>query len=283
MKKRLSVILLIAVFLVGLSLLLYPTVSNYVNSLHQSRAIAGYEEGMTKMTRQDYSAFREAAEEYNRELARNSGGFLLPGEDEAEYNSILNPTGTGIMGYVDVSFIGVKLPVYHGTDEEVLQIGVGHLEGSSLPVGGETSHCILSGHRGLPSARLLTDLDKLTVGDVFLLHTLDQVLAYKVDQILIVEPEDTASLQLEEGKDYCTLVTCTPYGVNSHRLLVRGVRTEYDAAAMQMLNISADAEKVDPLLVAPVLAVPMVFGLLIWLFAGAGGKRTKSGKEQGRP
>lgn len=283
MKKRLSVILLIAVFLVGLSLLLYPTVSNYVNSLHQSRAIAGYEEGMTKMTRQDYSAFREAAEEYNRELARNSGGFLLPGEDEAEYNSILNPTGTGIMGYVDVSFIGVKLPVYHGTDEEVLQIGVGHLEGSSLPVGGETSHCILSGHRGLPSARLLTDLDKLTVGDVFLLHTLDQVLAYKVDQILIVEPEDTASLQLEEGKDYCTLVTCTPYGVNSHRLLVRGVRTEYDAAAMQMLNISADAEKVDPLLVAPVLAVPMVLGLLIWLFAGAGGKRTKSGKEQGRP
>lgn len=278
MKKRLPTMILILVFLIGLSLLLYPTVSDYVNSLHQSRVIAGYEEGLSDLTPEDYSAYWQAAEAYNRKLADDPTPFLLTAGDKAAYESVLNPLDNGIMGYVEVGSIDVKLPIYHGTDESVLQVGVGHLEGTSVPVGGESTHCVLSGHRGLPSAKLFTNLDRVAVGDVFILHVLDRVLAYQVDQIRIVEPDDTGLLTVVRGKDYCTLVTCTPYGINSHRLLVRGVRVAYDEKTLQSLQVSADASEIDPVLVAPVLAVPVLAVLFIWLLVSTRNKKTKNKK-----
>lgn len=276
MKEHLSVIILISIFLIGFSLLLYPTVSDYINSQHQSRAIASYEEGLSRLTVEDYSNYRQAANEYNKRLSAHSDQFIITDKEKAEYDSILDPAGNGIMGYVEIGSIGVKLPIYHGTDDNVLQVGVGHIEGSSLPVGGESTHCVLSGHRGLPSSRLFTDLDQLSVGDVFLLHTLDLVLAYRVDQAIIVEPADTEALDIVDGKDYCTLVTCTPYGINSHRLLVRGVRVAYDEKTLQMMQVTADATKIEPVLVAPAFAVPMLTALFIWLIISTGRKKPKS-------
>lgn len=264
MKKRLSTIILVLIFLIGLSLLLYPTVSDYWNSLHQSRAIAGYVEQVASLDNDFYEQLWADAEEYNRTLAGKSNRYTLTDEEKAEYESLLNVSGTGIIGYIEIPVIDCSLPVYHGTDEAVLQIALGHIEGTSLPVGGEGTHCVISGHRGLPRARLFTDLDKLVVGDTFMLRVLDETLTYEVDQIRIVEPQEIKEIEIEDGKDYCTLVTCTPYGINTHRLLVRGHRVENQAES-QNIRVTADAMQIDPVIVAPLVAVPMLLVLLIIL------------------
>lgn len=201
-KSKITTVLLVIVLLAGLSLLLYPTVSNYWNSFHQTRAIAGYAERVSGMDKKQCEEMLREAQEYNRALAERGISFVLTEEQKAEYEKVLDVTGTGIMGYVEIPSIQCSLPIYHGTQEEILQIAIGHLEWSSLPVGGESTHCVISGHRGLPSARLFTDLDKMKEGDTFTLSVLDQVLTYEVDQILIVEPEDTQALEIEKGKDY---------------------------------------------------------------------------------
>ncbi len=264
MRKHLSTILLLLVLLIGLSLLLYPSVSDYWNSFHQSRAIATYAEQVANLNTNVYDQLWEEARAYNASLLTRFNSYLLTDQQQEEYQRLLNVSGLGIMGYIEIPEINCSLPIYHGTDESVLQIAVGHLEWSSLPVGGESTHCVLSGHRGLPSAKLFTNLDKLQTGNTFLLRVLDEVLTYEVDQILIVEPQDTAALLIEEGKDYCTLVTCTPYGINTHRLLVRGHRIENPEQA-RIVHVTADAIQIEPLLVAPIVAIPILLLLLILL------------------
>ena len=275
MKKHLSTILLILVFLIGLSLLLYPTVSDYWNSLHQSRAIATYAEQVAEIDNDLYDRLWSDAEAYNQTLLDKPDRFLLSEEEQAEYESLLNISGNGILGYIEIPSIKCALPIYHGTDEAVLQIAIGHIEGTSLPTGGEGTHAVLSGHRGLPSAKLFTDLDQLVPGDTFLLRVLDETLTYEVDQILIVEPYELDALAIEAGKDYCTLVTCTPYGINTHRLLVRGHRIENQETA-QTIRVTADALQIEPIIVAPLVAVPMLLVLLvIVLFSGNKRKKKK--------
>ena len=263
-KGNYITILLVLILLVGLSLLLYPSVSDYWNSLHQTKAIATYAEEVANLNQDQYGEIWAAAESYNASLADRDNAYLLSDAQKEEYERLLNVSGLGIMGYIEIPSIDCSLPIYHGTEESVLQIAVGHLEWSSLPVGGESTHCVLSGHRGLPSAKLFTNLDKLQMGDVFLLRVLDEVLTYEVDQILIVEPQETGALQIEEGQDYCTLVTCTPYGINTHRLLVRGHRIDTVEEA-KTVRVTADAIQIEPLLVAPVVAIPMLLLLLILL------------------
>ena len=267
MKKKgnhLITILLVLIFLLGLSLLLYPAVSDYWNSKHQTRAIAVYSEEVSGLDKEQYQALWAGAAAYNASLRERDNAYLLTEEQKAAYEQLLNVSGLGIMGYIEIPSIDCSLPIYHGTEESVLQIAIGHLEWSSLPVGGESTHCVLSGHRGLPSAKLFTNLDKLQEGDVFMLRVLDEVLTYEVDQILIVEPQEIAALQITEGEDYCTLVTCNPYGINSHRLLVRGHRIE-NAPEARLVRVTADAVQIEPLLVAPIVALPMLLLLLILL------------------
>lgn len=266
MKKKGNFIniLLVLILLVGLSLLLYPSVSDYWNSLHQTRAIASYAEQVANLDNDTYDHLWEDARAYNRSLLLRDNAFLLSEEQKADYVRLLDVSGLGIMGYIEIPSIDVSLPIYHGTEESVLQIAVGHLDWTSLPVGGMSTHCVLSGHRGLPSAKLFTDLDRLVEGDVFMLRVLDEVLTYEVDQVLIVEPQETAALHIVEGEDYCTLVTCTPYGVNTHRLLVRGHRIENIEEA-KVVRVTADAIQIEPLLVAPIVAIPMLLVLLILL------------------
>ena len=267
MKKKgihLITILLVLIFLLGLSLLLYPAVSDYWNSKHQTRAIAVYSEEVSGLDEDQYQALWEAAAAYNASLLERDNAYLLTEEQKAAYEQLLNVSGLGIMGYIEIPSIDCSLPIYHGTEESVLQIAIGHLEWTSLPVGGESTHCVLSGHRGLPSAKLFTNLDKLQEGDVFLLRVLDEVLTYEVDQILIVEPQETGALRIVEGEDYCTLVTCTTYGINTHRLLVRGHRIE-NAPEARLVRVTADAVQIEPLLVAPIVALPMLLLLLILL------------------
>ena len=267
MKKKgnhLITILLVLIFLLGLSLLLYPAVSDYWNSKHQTRAIAVYSEEVSGLDKEQYQALWADAAAYNASLRERDNAYLLTEEQKAAYEQLLNVSGLGIMGYIEIPSIDCSLPIYHGTEESVLQIAIGHLEWSSLPVGGESTHCVLSGHRGLPSAKLFTNLDKLQEGDVFLLRVLDEVLTYEVDQILIVEPQEIAALQIAEGEDLCTLVTCTPYGINTHRLLVRGHRIE-NAPEARLVRVTADAVQIEPLLVAPIVALPMLLMLLILL------------------
>ncbi|MFQ8996853.1 class C sortase [Allofournierella massiliensis] len=264
MRKHLSTILLVFILLIGLSLLLYPSVSNYWNSFHQTRAIATYAENVAKLDNNQYDQLWEEARAYNEALRFRSNPYFLSEEQKAQYESLLDVSGLGVMGYIEIPEIDVSLPIYHGTEESVLQVAVGHLDWTSLPVGGESTHCVLSGHRGLPSAKLFTNLDKLREGDTFLLRILDEVLTYEVDQILIVEPQETGALKIEEGKDYCTLVTCTPYGINTHRLLVRGHRIDNIEEA-KTVRVTADAIQIEPLLVAPVVAIPILLLLLILL------------------
>ena len=264
MKKHLSTIILILIFLIGLSLLLYPSVSNYWNSFHSTKVISNYAEQIANVDEERYTEMLEAAVDYNTSLRSRINPYLLSEEQEAQYDTLLNLTGTGIMGYIEIDSIGVSLPIYHGTSDSVLQIAVGHLDWTSLPVGGESTHCVLSGHRGLPSAKLFTNLDKLKEKDTFVLRILDEVLTYEVDQILIVEPNETDALQIIEGRDLCTLVTCTPYGINSHRLLVRGHRVE-NAVAAKIVRVTADAVQIEPILVAPIVASPILLVLLISL------------------
>ena len=267
MKKKTGspiTILLILILLAGVSLLLYPTVSDYWNSFHQSRAIASYAEQVANIDDAQYEELWDAARDYNQSLLHRPNDFILSDEQQEIYKSLLDIGGNGIMGYIEIPMIDVMLPIYHGTKESVLQIAVGHLDWTSLPVGGAGSHCVLSGHRGLPSARLFTDLDKLKVGDVFMLHVLNEILTYEIDQILIVEPQDTDPLLIEPGKDLCTLITCTPYGINSHRMLVRGHRIESQEEPKD-IRITADAVRIEPLMVAPIVAVPILLVLLIIL------------------
>ena len=264
MRKHLSTIVLLFILLIGLSLLLYPTVSDYWNSFHQTKAITTYAENVAALDNASYDAIWGAARQYNRNLCSRSNSFLLSEEQKAEYESLLDISGQGVMGYIEIPEIDVSLPIYHGTEDPVLQVAIGHLEWSSLPVGGESTHCVLSGHRGLPSAKLFTDLDQLAEGDTFILRILDETLTYEVDQIRTVEPYELDDLGIEEGKDYCTLVTCTPYGINTHRLLVRGRRVDNQPEA-RTVRVTADAMQIEPVLVAPLVAVPMLFVLLILL------------------
>lgn len=259
--NRVMTLLLVLALLAGLFLLLYPTVSDYWNSLHQTRTITSYAENVAQLDRTEYEEMWAAAQRYNRTLPKRENAFALTEEQKREYESLLNASGNGVMGIVEIPKIGCVLPIYHGTDDAVLQIAVGHLEWSSLPVGGEGTHCVLSGHRGLPNARLFTNLDRLAVGDRFLLRVLDETLTYEVDQILIVEPQEVAALGITEGGDSCTLVTCTPYGINTHRLLVRGHRVENDAQA-KAVRVTADALQIEPLLVAPIAAIPLLVILM---------------------
>ncbi len=278
MKKHLSTVLLLLVLLAGVALLLYPTASDYWNSFHQSRAIAGYAESVSGLNAVDYEYIWRSARDYNARLLERANPFRVLEEDEADYNGELNVGNNGIMGYIEIPGIEVSLPIYHGTSDGVLQVAVGHLQGSSLPVGGPSTHCVLSGHRGLPSAKLFTNLDQLAEGDIFMLRILNETLTYEVDQIHIVLPDEMGDLVVQEGQDHCTLVTCTPYGINTHRLLVRGKRIETPEAASSA-RITADAVRIDPILVAPVAAAPMLLALFIWAIAApGGGKKKSSGK-----
>ena len=264
MKKHASTLLLYLILLIGLSLLLYPSFADWWNSFHQTRAIASYSEAVATMDDDKYDTLWDAAWDYNQSLLERPNDFTLTEEQTEAYENLLNISDNGIMGYIEIPSIKVTLPIYHGTDDGVLQVAVGHLEWSSLPVGGRNSHCVVSGHRGLPSARLFTDVDQMVEGDIFLLRVLDEILTYEVDQILIVEPYITENLLIEEGKDLCTLVTCTPYGINSHRLLIRGHRIENQEEA-RVVRVSADAIQIDPMIVAPFVAAPMLLILLILL------------------
>lgn len=262
-KKNKVNIILVLVLLVGLSLIAYPTFSDWWNSFHQTRAIAAYSEIVANMDKQDFDRMWADAEAYNESLRSKSNRFVMTDEEREEYNRILDVTGTGIMGYIDIPKIKVSLPIYHGMDESVLQIAIGHIEGTSLPVGGIGTHSAVSGHRGLPSAKLFTDLDKMQKGDTFLLQMLDRTLTYEVDQIRIVLPEEMQDLEIDPEQDYCTLITCTPYGVNTHRLLVRGHRIAN--ANADAIDVTADAMQFKPYIVAPLVAAPILLILLIML------------------
>lgn len=232
MRKRISTIIFVIIFLIGLSILLYPAVSEYVNERHSSRAIASYDKLVEELPEADYSKELQDAQAYNEYLAQfgnlSEAASTEKEREDSPYEDLLNTGGSGIMSIINIPGIAVELPVYHGTDEGVLQVAAGHYEGSSLPVGGESTHAIITGHRGLPSAKLFTDLDRLETGDVFYLKTLGEILEYQIDQIVTVLPSEVDGLSIEPGKDYVTLVTCTPYGINSHRLLIRGTRIPYD-------------------------------------------------------
>lgn len=256
--------LLIALILIsGISMLIYPTIGDYWNSFRSSKAISGYAENVSSMTKERYETMLQEAKNYNQMLLTLENEYVLSKEQQALYEQTLDVSDTGIMGYVEIPTIDCTLPIYHGTEESVLQIAIGHLEWTSLPIGGNGNHSVISGHRGLKSAKLFTDLDRLVEGDIFMLRVLDEVLTYEVDQISIVLPNQTEELKREPGKDYCTLMTCTPYGVNTHRLLVRGQRIENIDA--RTVYVTADAMQIDPVLIAPAVAVPILLGLLIWL------------------
>lgn len=249
--------------------MLYPTISDYWNSFHQSRAIATYADEVAELQEDDYEKMMADAQAYNERLAQKEQNYVLSEEEQQEYDSQLNVSGTGIMSYIEIPKISVSLPIYHGTDEGVLQVAVGHIPGSSLPVGGASTHCVVSGHRGLPSAKLFTDLDKLEVGDLFMVRTLDETLTYEVDQIRIVLPEEIDELKIIEGKDLFTLVTCTPYGLNTHRILVRGHRVANQKTASS-IRATADAMQVETTIVAVIVAVPLAIIWLIWMLSGSG-------------
>ena len=261
MKLKKSTIILIVVCVVGLSLLLYPTVSDYWNSKHATQAIVTYVERLEEIDDEDYEAIWQSAKDYNQKLLERANEYALPPELEERYYQELNVTEGGLMGYIEIGKLGVSLPLYHGTSEDVLQRAIGHIDWSSLPTGGENTHCVVSGHRGLPTAKLLTDLDKLREGDRFTMNILGETLTYEVDQIRTVEPSDVDELLIKEGKDFCTLVTCTPYGINTHRLLVRGHRVE--TVLKHNVYVVSEAVVIDPLIVAPIVAFPFLFTLLM--------------------
>ena len=264
MKRRGSSFILVLIFIAGLAILAYPTVSNYWNSFHSSRAIMNYTEAVSGLGKEEYARLYAEAETYNRQMLKRSNPFLPTKAEKASYETLLNVSGSGIMGYLEIPAINVSLPLYHGTDESVLQVAVGHINWTSLPVGGESTHAVLSGHRGLPSAKLFTDLDRLVEGDTFELYILDRILTYEIDQILIVLPEEVSELQVTKGEDYCTLVTCTPYGINTHRILARGHRIETETE--HTIRVTADAIQIEPLLVAVVVAIPLLIVFLAFLF-----------------
>lgn len=261
-KGSLSTIILLVILLVGLGVMLYPTVSDYWNSFHQTRAINNYDEVVAELDETDYERLFSEAEAYNEHLRKLGEPFSQNDQLADEYYRVLDVAGNGIIGYITINKIGVELPIYHGTSDTVLNVAVGHLEGSSLPIGGKSRHSVLSAHRGLPSAKLFTELDKMEVADTFTITVLNQVLTYEVDQILIIEPEQMEALSVIDGGDYCTLMTCTPYGINTHRLLVRGHRIENEGGS---IVVHKEAIRIPPYIVAPAVAVPIGFLLLIVL------------------
>ncbi len=264
MKKHLITIILFFVLLAGLSLVLYPSFSNWWNSIHMSRVITDYVNLIDDLEEDEYAELLEAAHAYNRSLANRENGYLLTDEQKDKYNDLLNIAGNGVMGYVEIPTIGVNLPIYHGTGDDVLQVAIGHLDWSSLPVGGESTHSVISGHRGLPSAQLFTHLDKVRAGDIFVFPVLNEVMTYELDQILIVEPRQVESLLISQGEDLCTMFTCTPYGINTHRLLVRGHRVANEEEA-EVRHVISEAVLIEPAVVAPIVALPMLFVLFIWI------------------
>ena len=263
MRKHKTVIFLTIGFLVGICILLYPTLSDYWNSKTQSRAVTNYESVLENLDEDVYKSIFENAYAYNKALYETNYPLMdykkVPG-----YYETLSITENDMIGYLKIDRIGIELPIYHGTSDDVLNKGVGHLEGSSLPVGGENTHCVMSAHRGLPSSKLFTDLDRMEIGDTFQIVVLDQVLTYQVDFVKIIEPTDVSDLQIIEGGDYCTLFTCTPYGINTHRLLVRGIRIE-TIKEKPIIYVSNEAFRIEPLLVTPAVAAPMLLVLLIHL------------------
>ncbi len=280
LKKQLPNIIFGMIFLVGLAIFLYPSVSNYVNSRHQSRAISNYQDALSAISDEDYSEYWAEARAYNEELAKKAMNFTLTEEELERYNKILDPTGTGIMGYIEIENIGVNLPIYHGTEEKVLQVGIGHLEGTSFPTGTKGTHTVLSGHRGLPSSKLFSDLDQMIVGDTFLLHIMNQTFAYQIDQISIVLPEEVQSLAIVNDQEYVTLVTCTPYGVNTHRLLVRARRVDYNEETK--IIVPADATRYGNLVVVPFIAAPiLLIAFIIFLIMTSNRKNRRSNKKRG--
>ncbi|MCS4488889.1 class C sortase [Streptococcus sciuri] len=256
LRQRVTKLALPLIFIIGLGLLTYPSISDYWNSFHQSQAIMSYAKSVAKMSSKEYDKILDSARQYN---AQHSINWNFSSSDRAAYEKELNFNHDGSMGYIVISKINVKLTIFHGTDESVLQTSIGHLEGTSLPIGGKGTHCVLSGHRGLPSARLFSDLDKLREGDTFTLHVLNETMTYEVDQIRVVDPTDLSSLTIDPEQDYVTLVTCTPYGINTHRLLVRGHRV---ANADGDANVISEAFQIRPIYIAPFIAVPICLILI---------------------
>ena len=261
MKRDKVGILLVLMLFIGVCVLLYPALSQYWNSKTQTHAVDNYQEILDSLQKEDYTKYFEEADQYNIAL-RNLDVPLLEYSQLTEYNQILNVSGTGVMGYITIDKLGVELPLYHGTSDSVLNIACGHMEGTSLPIGGESTHSVLSAHRGLPHAKLFTDLDKMEVGDVFTITILDRIMTYQVDQIKVVNPNEIDEVHIIDGEDHCTLLTCTPYGINSHRLLVRGTRIEN---AAPILYVTSNAFKIDSLVATPVVAAPILLVLLIVL------------------
>ena len=265
-----TTVLLVIVLVIGLGILLYPTFADWWNSLYQNRAINTYVETVANMDEEENERLLAEAEAYNKELLSKPNRFLMTEEDRKEYESVLDVSGSGIMGYIEIPSIDVKLPIYHGTDDKVLQTATGHIESTSLPVGGIGTHAAISGHRGLPSARLFTDLDKMEYGDTFLIQVLDRTLKYEVDRIRIVKPADLTELEIDPEKDLFTLVTCTPYGVNTDRLLVRGKRVDDSETN---IDVKAEGMQFNPLIIAPLVAAPILLVLLILVLITTGRNR----------
>lgn len=274
MKKYASTIIFIIIFFVGLSVLLYPTLSDYYNSFHESRAVANYEVMVSELSENEYVRYRQAAEAYNDKLRTKPRKFYSGEPVDEEYRTILDIAGNGMMGYINIQKLNLRLPIYHGSSEAVLAAGTGHLEGSSLPVGGIGTHTVITGHRGLPTAKLFTNLDKMESGDTFELNVLGERMMYRVDSIAIVEPNDDTLLEIDPESDLCTLITCTPYAINTHRLLIRGIRED----VMEQVRVPADALQIDPVLVVPFAAAPMLFAWLVMLLIGTPGRRKRKRK-----
>ena len=259
---RASTIIAVLILLVGVGVIAYPTVSDWWNSYNQSRAIATYVAAVEKTDPAEIQKMLDDAHAYNERLLDDVNRFNMSDQEKAEYESLLNPTGKGIMGYVQINAIGIDYPIYHGMDERVLQVAIGHLEGTSLPVGGDSTHAVISGHRGLPRAKLFTNLDRLVKGDTFTITVLNQTITYEVDQIRVVLPENLSELEIERGTDFFTLITCTPYGINTHRLLVRGHRIDNIIGADV---VTADAISIPRYIAVPVVVVPILFLFLLGL------------------
>ncbi|MBR5284643.1 MAG: class C sortase [Clostridia bacterium] len=263
MQSRRSTIILLVTFFIGLSVLLYPSISSYWNSKTQSEAIVNYEAMLAAYKPEDYTAIFDAAHQYNADLAALPYALRDYPQLSSQYRDVLDVSGTGMMGYISIPKIGQELPIYHGTSEAVLAIAVGHLEGTSFPVGGNNTHAVVSAHRGLPTAVLFTHLDRMEIGDTFSFTFLDRTIVYEVDQIRIVEPDDVSLIGLIPDRSYCTLLTCTPYGINTQRLLVRG--HEIDATQQRNIYIANEAYRIDPLVVMPMVALPIIAVLLVYV------------------
>ena len=276
-KPSISTVIAVIVLLAGVGLLVYPTFSDWWNNYHQHRAISTYITAVQETDTEQLEKMLADARAYNERLAASGNRWSMSPAEKAEYDSLLDLTGSGVMGVIQINSINVDYPIYHGMDESVLQVAIGHLEGSSLPVGGKTTHAVISGHRGLPSARLFTDLDKLVEGDIFTITVLNQTIAYEVDQIRIVLPEDLSNLNIEQGKDYCTLVTCTPYGVNTHRMLVRGHRVDNITDSDL---ITAEAVQIPRYIAIPAVGIPMLFVFLVGMIVYYRTRRPEMDKEQ---